>query len=254
MSKPTLIFAAGAWYPPTIFDPIIKELGDYTCHSIVFPSIQQASSVVELGPDIEAVRSITQQEADTGHDIVIIAHSWAGLPVSSALDGLSKSERVAAHQKGGVVKLIFIAAFLPNIGEGLIGAFGGRPPPWYVRDDEKGTVSASDALVLFFHDVANGAEWVKLLKPHSWATQNAPATGAAYVNIPSAYLLTENDRATPLPVQQVLVERARRKGAQIETEKIQTGHTPWLAMPGQVVNYIKNHARESVEGTSSSLQ
>ncbi|KGO45705.1 hypothetical protein PEX1_105510 [Penicillium expansum] len=254
MSKPTLIFAAGAWYPPTIFDPIIKQLADYTCHSIAFPSIQQASSVVDLQPDIEAVRSITQQEADAGHDIVIIAHSWAGLPVSSALDGLSKSEREAADQKGGVVKLIFIAAFLPSIGEGLIGAFGGMAPPWYVRDEENGTVTASDALVLFFHDVPNGAEWVKLLKPHSWATQNAPATGAAYMSIPSAYLLTEDDRATPLPVQQVLAERARRKGAQIETEKIKTGHTPWLAMPGQVVDYIKKHARESSEGTGSSLQ
>lgn len=98
--------------------------------------------------------------------------------------------------------------------------------------------------MLFFHDVADGAEWVKLLKPHSWATQNAPATGAAYMNIPSVYLLTEEDRATPLPVQQVLVERARRKGAHIETEKIKTGHTPWLAMPGQVVAYIKKHATE----------
>ena len=134
MPKPTLIFAAGAWCPPTIFDPIIKDLTDYSCHSIAFPSIQQASSVVDLQPDIEAVRSITQQEAAAGHDIVIITHSWAGLPVSSALDGLSKSEREAADQKCGVVKLIFIAAFLPAIGESLIGAFGGLPPPWYVRD------------------------------------------------------------------------------------------------------------------------
>lgn len=104
--------------------------------------------------------------------------------------------------------------------------------------------------MLFFHDVVDGAEWVQLLKPHSWATQNAPATGAAYMNIPSAYLLTEEDRATPVPVQQVLVERARRKGAQIETETIKTGHTPWLAMPDQVVAYIKKHAGESGEGTS----
>ncbi|KAJ5384776.1 hypothetical protein N7517_002687 [Penicillium concentricum] len=244
MSKPTLIFAAGAWYPPTIFDPIIKELADYSCHTVAFPSIQQASGVVDLQPDIEAVRSITQQEADAGHDIVIIAHSWAGLPVSSALDGLSKSEREAADQNGGVVKLIFIAAFLPGIGESLIGAFGGMPPPWYVRDEEKGTVTASDPLVLFFHDVVDGAEWAKLLKPHSWATQNSPATGTAYMNIPSVYLLTEEDRATPLPVQHVLVERARRRGAQIETEKIKTGHTPWLAMPDQVVAYIKKYARE----------
>ena len=105
-------------------------------------------------------------------------------------------------------------------------------------------MTPSDPLVLFFHDVPDGAEWAKSLKPHSWATKNAPATSAAYMNIPSTYLLTEDDRATPLPVQQVLVERARRKGAQIETEKIKTGHTPWLAMPDQVVAYIRKHASE----------
>jgi hypothetical protein len=134
MSKPTLILAPGAWYPPTIFNPLIKQLADYNCHTVAFPSIEQASSVVDLQPDIDAVRSITQQEADAGNDVVIVAHDWAGLPVSSALDGLSKSEREAAGQKGGVVKLIFIAAFLPRIGEGLINAFGGMAPPWYVRD------------------------------------------------------------------------------------------------------------------------
>jgi hypothetical protein len=134
MSKPTLIFAAGAWYPHTIFDPIIEKLPDYRSRSVAFPSIQQATSVVDLQPDIDAVSSLVQQEADAGHDVIVIAHSWAGLPVSSALDGLSKSEREKSGQKGGVVKLIFIAAFLPNAGESLIGAFGGMPPPWYVLD------------------------------------------------------------------------------------------------------------------------
>jgi hypothetical protein len=107
-------------------------------------------------------------------------------------------------------------------------------------------VTTSDPLLLFFGDVPDGAEWVKLLKPHSWATQNAPATGAAYMSIPSSYLLTEGDCAIPFPVQQVLVERARRNGAQIEIENIKTGHTPWLVVPDQVVAYIKKHAGESV--------
>ncbi|KAJ5550825.1 hypothetical protein N7461_005523 [Penicillium sp. DV-2018c] len=248
MPKPTLIFAPGAWYPSTIFNPIIKQLTNYgyTSHTVAFPSIEQASSVIDLQPDINAVRSIAQQEADAGNDIVIVAHDWAGLPVSSALDGLSKTEREAAGQEGGVVRLIFIAALLPRIGEGLIDAFGGMAPPWYVRDEENGTVTTSDPLLLFFGDVPDGAEWVKLLKPHSWATHNAPATGAAHVNISSSYLLTEGDCAIPFPVQRVLVERARRIGAQIETENINAGHTPWLVVPDQVVAYIKKHAGESV--------
>ena len=134
MSKPTLIFAPGAWYPPTAFDPIIQKLDGYTCHTIAFPSIQQASSVKDLGPDIAAVRTPVQQEAEAGRDVVVISHSWSGLPVSSALEELSKAQREQEGKKGGVIRLVFVSAFVPEIGESLIGAVGGVAPDWHLHD------------------------------------------------------------------------------------------------------------------------
>ncbi|KAJ5175141.1 alpha/beta-hydrolase [Penicillium canariense] len=248
MSKPSIIFAPGAWYPPTAFDPIIKKLNghSYNCHTIAFPSVQQSTTVQDLQPDIAAVRSLVEQEADAGQDVLVVSHSWAGLPVNSALDGLKKADREQSGKKGGVVKLVFIAAFIPRVGESLIGAFGGIPPPWYVGDVEQGTVTASDPFTLFFHDVADGQEWAKTLRPHAWSTKNAPATSAAYMDIPSSYLLCVDDRALPLAVQQLMVDRAQRKGAIIETEKISAGHSPWLAQPDQVVAYIRKQAGEQI--------
>lgn len=105
-------------------------------------------------------------------------------------------------------------------------------------------MTASDPYTLFFHDVPDGAQWAATLKPHSWITKNAPSTSAAYLFIPTYYLLCEEDRAIPLAVQQVMVDRARRKGAEIETEKISTGHTPWLAAPEEFVGYIRRQAGE----------
>jgi len=134
MSKPTFILAPGAWYPPTSFNPLIEKLSDYTCHIVAFPSIQQATTVQDLQPDIDSVRTLVEQEADAGHDVIVVVHSWAGLPVCSALDGMSKTEREKAGKQGGVVKLVFIAAFIPQVGESLIRTLGGAPPPWYVRD------------------------------------------------------------------------------------------------------------------------
>ena len=134
MSKPTFILAPGAWYPPTAFNPLIEKLGDYTCHTVAFPSIQQATTVQDLQPDIKSVRTLVESEAAAGHDVIMVVHSWAGLPVCGALDGLSKAEREKDGKQGGVIKLVFLAAFLPQVGESLISAFGGAPPPWYVRD------------------------------------------------------------------------------------------------------------------------
>ncbi|KAJ5095971.1 alpha/beta-hydrolase [Penicillium alfredii] len=247
MSKPTLIFTPGAWYPAAAFNPLIDLLrDDHRCHTVAFPSVQQSTTVKDLQPDIDTVRALVEEAADAGQEVVVVSHSWSGLPVNSALDGLSKSEREQAGKPGGVVKLVFISAFLPDLGESLIGAFGGTPPDWYNRDLENETVTASDPHQLFFHDVPDGAAWAPTLLPHAWATKVAPATGAAYLNIPASYLLCEEDRAIPIAVQQVMVERAREKGAQIETEKIGTGHTPYLVVPEQVAAYIKRQIGEAV--------
>lgn len=136
MAKPTIVFAPGAWYPPTVFDGMTKKLNEhgYNCHTIAFPSIQQATTVQDLQPDIAAVRSIVEPEVNTGREVIIVSHSWSGLPVASALDGLGRIEREQEGLTGGVVKLVFIAAFIPQVGESLISAFGGTPPPWYVVD------------------------------------------------------------------------------------------------------------------------
>ncbi|OJJ50753.1 hypothetical protein ASPZODRAFT_137895 [Penicilliopsis zonata CBS 506.65] len=240
MSKPTLIFTPGAWYPPTAFDPLIDRLRPhgYPCQTVAFPSIQQATVVTSLQPDIDAVRDAVEPAADAGQDVVVVAHSWSGMPVCSALDGLSKTERERNGKPGGVVKLVFISAFVPEMGESLIKAFGGTPPPWYIRDEANGTVTAEDPYTLFFHDVPDGQAWAGTLRPHAWVTKNSPATGEAYVDIPGSYLLCAHDRAIPLPVQEMLVDRARQKGARIVTETVQTGHSPWLVVPDEVAAYI----------------
>ncbi|KAJ5904186.1 hypothetical protein N7504_006569 [Penicillium tannophilum] len=238
-SNPTLIFCPGAWYPPTAFEPLAAHFPDHTTHTVAFPSIQQATSVQDLQPDIDTLRTLVEQEASAGKDVVIISHSWSGLPVNSALDGLSKTERQAAGETGGVAKLVFISAFIPDIGESLIGAFGGVPPDWYDRDETNGTVSAVDPYSLFFHDVPDGEQWAQTLRPHAWATKNSPATSTAYTRIPSTYLQCENDRAIPHFVQQMMVEKARGKGAQMTTETIATGHSPWLVDPAPVAAFLQ---------------
>ncbi|KAJ5980366.1 hypothetical protein N7481_007664 [Penicillium waksmanii] len=245
MSKPALIFAPGAWCPPTIFDSLIEKLDDYDCHTVSFPSVQDPKTVQDLEPDIAAVRSLVEKAADVGQDVFVVAHSWAGVPVNSALDGVAKYERESSGKRGGVVRIIFISAVIPALGESLVGLFGGAPPPWFVRDEPNGTVMPSDPQALLFHDVPDGAEWAKTLRPHAWATNTAPATNAAYLELPASYLLCEDDQAFPLPVQQVMVERAKRKGGLIKTEKIKASHFPWLSRADEVASYIRRQTTET---------
>lgn len=156
MSKPTLIFCPGAWYPPTAFDPLIERLPEYSSQTIAFPSIQQATTVKNLQLNIETLRSTVHRECDQGHEVVVISHSWSGIPVSSALDGLSRTQRQKTGQKGGgVIKIIYISSFIPDIGQSLLQMLGGTPPDWYIRDVGLSTPSTYRTWYRAIKDIIN---------------------------------------------------------------------------------------------------
>ena len=133
MSKPSLIFLPGAWHSPEIYDTIITKLNSYGYKSTALPlqAVIQKPAVNDLQPDINALRTAVLKEADAGNDVMVVGHSWGGLIVCGALEGLSKQERAKEGKTGGVVKLGFLAAFVPPENVSLIQAFGGNPPPWY---------------------------------------------------------------------------------------------------------------------------
>jgi hypothetical protein len=65
-----------------------------------------------MKPDIAAVRDVIIPELDTGKNVVVIIHSWGGLPVNSALYGFSKLEREMQSKSGAVLKIIYSNTFL----------------------------------------------------------------------------------------------------------------------------------------------
>jgi hypothetical protein len=90
--------------------------------------------VTSLDEDIAAVRSAVLTEVDAGKDVIVNAHSWAGIPVNSALDGLSKADREAEGKPGGVVKLTFVTSFVLPEGTSLEESLGG-PADWFIYND-----------------------------------------------------------------------------------------------------------------------
>ncbi|THC98929.1 hypothetical protein EYZ11_001566 [Aspergillus tanneri] len=194
MAISTLILAPSAWYPPTAFNPIIEKLNPhgYVCHSIVFPSIQQTPAVEDLQPD--------RRRPNPGR-------SRGQCRNGSPLAGPSKTDREKEGKTGGVVRLVFVTAFIPDIGQSLIAAFGGTSPDWYIRDEKTSTVTANDPVNLFFHDVPDRHECG--LSPYPCIV--SPLRKGSRPSVVRAGVMVENVRST---------------GANIETEKIDTMHKP----------------------------
>jgi pimeloyl-ACP methyl ester carboxylesterase len=113
-----MVFVHGAWHSSEFYSRIIailEPLG-YKCVTVAMPSVGNSPPVSSLDEDIKAIREVVVRELDSGSDVIVNIHSWAGIPANSALDGLSKTERQSGQP--GVIKLTFIASFL--LPEGLV--------------------------------------------------------------------------------------------------------------------------------------
>jgi pimeloyl-ACP methyl ester carboxylesterase len=94
---------------------------------------------------------------------------------------------------------------------------------------------------IFYHDLPKeeAEYWTSKLKPHSYATKFVGAESAAWRTIPSTYIITEDDRAIPVLVQEAMVKACRDEGAEMETERIFSSHSPFLSKPDDFVGILR---------------
>lgn len=73
--------------------------------------------------------SVTRLARDEGRDVVVVMHGHAGLAGSQGLQGLDKKSCSERGWKGGVVRLVYVCAFMfaegwtqvpPGTGNGLV--------------------------------------------------------------------------------------------------------------------------------------
>ena len=115
MAKPTVVCVPGAWHTPSIYDPVLSILSanGYPTLGISLPSASvDPTPGSDFAADVRATRSyVADFVKDGGKDVVVVAHSYAGLPVYEALKELGERERKVRGLTGGVTRLVFITAF-----------------------------------------------------------------------------------------------------------------------------------------------
>ena len=131
-----VILVPGAWHSPRHYDLVFEELRQEGFHAICErnPSCDCTNpDDTSTAGDASAIRRSIISRLNQGSEVVVIMHSYGGCPGAAAAQGLSKTERQAAGQPGGVIGLIFICAFVANKGDSLIGKLpGGVPEKWMI--------------------------------------------------------------------------------------------------------------------------
>ena len=136
--KPTIVFVPGAHHGPEHFSPIISllEQQSYPSVAVSLLSIGIEAETASLSEDVFAIREVLARLVEAEKkDVVLVIHSYGGVPGCQTIRGLDKETRVAEGKEGGIIHCVFLAALLVPKGETLVGAVGGGGlPPWSDRD------------------------------------------------------------------------------------------------------------------------
>jgi len=229
MTRPSLLLVPAAWHKPGHFDLLVDELGDVDVHTVALTSCGDNPAI--LGDMYADAAVIAQAVAAIDGPVVVVAHSYAGVPTTQALSGA-----------GNVRRIIYLAAFQLDAGESQLSPNAGRLMPWarlHHRDGIGGYVEATTPTTVFYNDVDALAakDAVSQLGFQRYAAMQQELTEVAWKSIPSTYIICEADNAIPVAVQEVMAKRAD------EVLRMQTSHAPFLSQPAALARLIEGYLR-----------
>ncbi|KAI1287889.1 alpha/beta-hydrolase [Xylaria venustula] len=258
-SSPTLVFVHGSWHQPSCYSKITKILQGrhgLKCLSPALPSTT-GSPDATFKDDIDVIREAISREVSAGTDVVVIAHSYGGMVGNSAIKGFARprDERPTAGQgisgsrdrltsaTGHVVGLILIASGFTFTGLAFMDPFLGRPPPsWRVNSETGYAEIVVSPREMFYHDLPDDEAdyWVSQLTTQSLKSlfEGGEFAYAGWMDVPSFYIGTIEDRGLPVAMQRMSVGMAREMGARVEHRELQTSHSPFLSRPQETAEII----------------
>lgn len=234
MTKTSVIFCAGAWHSTSHIDPLLpffKNAG-YRVVPHISPSSSAQSHLFE--DDIKAIQSLTTAELQSGHDVVLILHSWAGL---SGLEAVNKLTATSEHQAGNLLHIILLASFLDPV---PIAEHLGRND--FVRPDlEKGISWTQHGEKAFYNDIPleKAQPFIEALTSLAFYTDPPQLPSDRWkATAPVTYFLCNQDNAVPPEIGE---KTAADYGMQLV--RMDAGHCPFATQPENFVEVVNGRLR-----------
>lgn len=221
---PTLLLVHGAWHSPWCWDKFTPELDRrrIAWSAVSLPCVGDDPKT--LGGVEDDISTIENAARAIKGEVVVLAHSYAGVPVTGA------------QHPSNVSHLIYLGAFMPDAGQSLVDLLPPGPLPPFVIDNGDGTTSVKPELAIptFYADCDPSTAWwsASKLRLHNGVCNVTPVRRAAWREIPSTYILLTEDYACPTTVQRTVHKQART------TIELEGSHSPFLAKPAVLANTV----------------
>ncbi|KAH9896243.1 Alpha/beta hydrolase fold-1 [Xylariomycetidae sp. FL2044] len=261
MPKPSFLIVPGALGPADIYDRIVDLVTakGYEIRALQLPSVKSRTETRQRSPptmyaDVALIATEATALADDGKDVVIIGHSYGGQPATESVRGLTKEARSKEGKKGGIIRLAYMAALVPQFEQAANEVLGGGRPEGesVMMDlDEWGWITISDvtqaaSLSLSELPKEEGEYWAGRLTAHSSVALMDPCRYAGWKDLPVSYLVCENDHTVTLENQTTLIDMVEREtGRNVDVMRIASGHAPNITEPQLMLDWILKLAKFS---------
>ena len=123
MALPTIVIVPAACQTPAHYQPFALALQNtnFTVAVVSLPSVGASPALQTFDEDVAAVRNVVSGLVDDGAEVLVLMHSYGGLPGSAAMRGLGASERAGEGKVGGVKRLVYVTSYALRKGEALPG-------------------------------------------------------------------------------------------------------------------------------------
>ncbi|KAH7042247.1 Alpha/beta hydrolase fold-1 [Macrophomina phaseolina] len=249
MAKPTVVLVPGAWHDEYAYHKLVPDLErrGYATLAVRNPSLGQSTREGLIEEDAAHLRTVVDRLLADGKEVIVVAHSYAGSVLSSALADYAWKE----GENGHVLGLVYIAAFLLPEGKNLASIMfppDGRNIP--SKADENGFKPQPDPYI-FYNDLPESEQQdlVKHLHPNPANADKLPGHGVPWKNIPTIYIKCLRDLMLPPYAQQAMLD-AVDAGERLRVLELDASHSPMLSIPERVsdaVALVEGLGREGVE-------
>jgi pimeloyl-ACP methyl ester carboxylesterase len=228
--KPTVVLVHGAFADASGWNGVAARLVREG-----YPVIAPANPLRGVAADSAYLASIL---ATLSGPLVLAAHSYGGLVITNAATG-----------NANVRALVYVAAFVPDVGETLVGlqtkypgsklgeaALDIRPHPTgadaYIKKSAFRPVFAAD-----LPRATTGLMWAAQ-RPADVRALQEPSGTPAWRTVASWCLVARDDQVLPAAAQRFMAHRA---GAR--TEEVHASHVAMISQPGAAADLIVRAAR-----------
>ncbi|KPI40573.1 uncharacterized protein AB675_7703 [Cyphellophora attinorum] len=244
--KPTIVWINGSFSPASFYTDVadgIRNRGyDIVVDTLPSSARTPPEKPATMEEDAAYFHDIVERLCDEGKDVVLAMHSYGGVVGSECSRGLSKAERTAAGQRGGITQLVFVTCVVPDVGVSLREVTASGSSPWLIlREDGYMEHIAEESAGTSFSGLphAEGVAWVKKMPLHSLASFEGKLTYAGYKHIPSSWIFCEQDIILPPDFQRSCIERIEREsGRQVRVYRLAADHCPNASAPRELVKAL----------------